>query len=87
MERFISMAEDQFHLNLIWILLRFWVKFVLGGLSLIAGVVVGAVLFEFYRIPFWAPIPILILCIVTRKAYSLLLILGVLLGLLGGIIH
>jgi hypothetical protein len=87
MERFISMAEDQFHLNLIWILLRFWVKFVLGGLSLIAGVVVGAVLFEFYRVPFWAPIPILILCILTKKAYSILFTFGVLLGLLGGVIR
>ena len=80
------MSRDPFHLNLIWILLRFWVRFVLGGISLIAGVVVGAVLFEFYRIPFWSPIPILILCIVTRKAYPILIMLGVLLGLLGGVI-
>jgi uncharacterized membrane protein YoaK (UPF0700 family) len=87
MRRFTSMPEDQFHLNLIWILLRFWVKFVLGGLSFIAGVVAGAVLFEFYRIPFWVPIPILILCIGTRKLYPILLMLGVLLGLLGGVIH
>ena len=81
------MSRDPFHLNLIWILLRFWVRFVLGGISLIAGVVVGAVLFEFYRIPFWAPIPILILCMVTRKAYPILIMLGVLLGLLGGVLH
>jgi hypothetical protein len=87
MRRFTSMPEDQFHLRIIWILLRFWVKFVLGGLSLISGVVAGAVLFEFYRIPFWAPIPVLIPCIVTRKAYSILFMLGVLLGLLGGVIH
>ena len=81
------MAKDQFHLNLIWILLRAWVKFVLGGLSLIAGVVLGAVLFEFYNIPFWAPIPILILCIVTKKDYPILFMLGVLLGLLGGTVR
>ena len=81
------MHDDPFHFNLIWILLQIWVKFVLGGLSLIAGVVVGAVLFEFYRIPFWASIPILILCIMTRKAYPILIMLGVLLGLLGGVIH
>jgi len=54
---------------------------------LIAGVVVGAVLFESYRIPSWVPIPILILCIVIRKLYPILLMLGVLLGLLGGIIR
>jgi len=81
------MPRDQFHFRLIWILLRFWVKFVLGGLSLIAGVVVGAVIFEFYRIPFWAPIPVLILCMMTRKAYPILIMLGVLLGLLGGVLH
>ena len=81
------MTRDPFHLNLIWILLQVWVKFILGGLSLIAGVVIGAVLFEFYIIPFWAPIPILILCMVTRKAYPILIMLGVLLGLLGGVLH
>ena len=81
------MPKDEFHLRLIWELLQFWVKFVLGGLSLLGGVVVGAVLFEFYRIPFWAPIPILMICLVTRKAYPILLMFGVLLGLLGGVIH
>jgi len=81
------MTRDPFHLNLIWILLQVWVKFILGGLSLIAGVVIGSVLFEFYIIPFWAPIPILILCMVTRKAYPILIMLGVLLGLLGGVLH
>ena len=81
------MHDDPFHFNLIWILLQIWVKFVLGGLSLIAGVVVGAVLFEFYRIPLWAPIPFLMICLVTKKAYPILLMFGVLLGLLGGVIH
>lgn len=81
------MQKDQFHFRLIWNLLKFWVEFILGGLSLIAGVVVGAVLFEFYRIPFWAPIPILVLCVLTRKGYLFLVTFGVLLGLLGGEIH
>jgi hypothetical protein len=81
------MPEDQFHLNLIWILLRFWVKFVLGGGTLIVGMVVGVVLLVFYRIPFWVPVPLLVWAIVTRRFYSTIFLLGLVFPLLGQLFH
>src|SRR2546430_2007163 len=78
--------KDPFHLNLIWILLRLWVKFVLGGGSLIIGMVVG-VLLVLYHIPFWVPVPLLVGAIVTRRFYFSVFLLGLLLPLLGEVIH
>jgi hypothetical protein len=81
------MPRDEFHFRLILILLQVFVKFVLGGLSLITGVVTGAVLGQLTNIPIWGPLPFLILTMMSRRPYSSLFMLGVLMALLGGVIH
>jgi len=80
------MPKDPFHLNLIWILLQVWVKFVVSGLCLIGGMVIG-VLATVYGVPFWIPSLVLVPMVLSRRVYLSIFMLGIQIALLSEIIH
>jgi hypothetical protein len=77
--------KDEFHFRLILILLQVFVRILVGGSLFIAGAVLGVILLQMYSFLFWVPPPLLFLTIVTKRFYSTVFLLGVLLPLLGGI--
>ena len=81
------MSRDPYHFSLIWFLLQFFVRFVVGGSLFLLGGVVGALLQVYWGTPFWIPVPLLILALLGKRIYCSALLLGIQMTLLSEIIH
>jgi len=73
--------------NIILILLKLFVRLLLSGGSFIAGAVLGILIQVYWGVPFWIPIPLLILALMGKRMYSAALLLGIEIALLSEIIH
>jgi hypothetical protein len=73
--------------NIVLILLKLFVMFLVSGACFIAGAVLGIMLEVYWGIPFWIPVPLLILALLRKRIYSSAFVFGLLFPLLEQLIH
>src|SRR6267143_1755777 len=85
--RYTPMPEDQYHLNIIWILLRIYWRLLVSGTCFLIGAVLGILLQVYWGIPYWIPVPLLILALLGKRYYSSVFLVGLVFPLLGQLFH